>query len=274
MESRRFALFMFLTATSTVVSSGCAAGTSAPFHVYQSPLLAAERSNPRPASRDYDPTQPAQPRETVVASNNGTLNQSEPSAPNKRSGSDSQRTPSLPALAIGGRDNDAQTSSTRDTDYAPSLAAAYVHKTFEVNGVAMPATAENSIAGLWDACRKSKTAHQGKPLPGDAAFFHNVFDANRDGRNNDWYTHVAVVVDVSDDGTATLLGWRGGRVVEHKLNTTRPDDMDRNARLRTPTADDAPFTQYHAGQLFAGWCTALDGKRDVIVMDSWAPEGR
>jgi len=142
--------------------------------------------------------------------------------------------------------------------------------------VALADTTRTSIPKLWSACKSRGTTHQGTPLPGDAAFFHNAFDANADGRNNDWYTHVGIVETVDEHGTATVLSWQGGKVARLVVNPKQPDvsDVDGrqvNSRLRAPAADDAPYTQYYAGQLFAGWCTFLDGKKDVVVMDSWAP---
>lgn len=260
---------------------GCASDRQAPFHVYQSPLLAAEQQNPRPVERTFDPSAPGDwttESETVVAKSEDSVTRARKKAERReqakvRKKPKSNKLPSLSiTTAVGGKDDDAGSSSAEATDYAPPLAAAYVHKTFSVNGVNLPAASQTSVPRLWEACKKSGKTHQGTPLPGDAAFFHNAFDANNDGRNNDWYTHVAVVEQVSADGTATALAWRGGSVVKLTVNPGKPDDVEQNSQLRVPTADDPPFTQYHAGQLFAGWCTVLDGKRDVIVMDSWSPD--
>lgn len=261
--------------------AGCATERQAPFHVYQSPLLAAENQNPRPVDRTFDPSAPGDwptESETVVARSEDSVKRAKRRAQREERRSKSEaNAPSLPTLSVsgvGGRDSKPVSGSAEAGDYAPPLAAAYVHKTFAVNGVTLPAAAQTSIPKLWESCRSAGNTHQGTPLPGDAAFFHNVVDANGDGRNNDWYTHVAVVEEVSSDGTATMLAWRGGAVVKLSVNPTQPDDTAINSQLREPTADDPPFTQYHAGQLFAGWCTVLDGKRDIIVMDSWAPDVR
>ncbi len=282
------ALVSLLTATVTLV--GCATSGSTPLRVYQSPLLAADAQNPRPADRMFDPAEPGDwtvNSETVVAQSEDSSERAKREATarvekrarkrrerDERKTDKSRRLPTLSTTAVGGYGGADASSSAEAGDYAPPLAAGYVHKSFMVNGVSLPEESRVSVPKLWDACKQRGSTHHGAPLPGDAAFFHNAFDANRDGRNNDWYTHVAIVEDVAPDGTAKILSWRGGRVVELTVNPTKPDDVALNSRLREPTADDAPFTQYHAGQLFAGWCTVLAGKRDVIVIDSWAPENR
>jgi hypothetical protein len=266
----------------TTFASGCASQRQAPFHVYQSPLLAAQSETPRAPDREFDPARPGDYSlgERVVAQNDDS--RWEEKKPTRGSGGAKPTTQpprskrDLPALSIGGRGKKGS-SSAESTDFDPRRAAEYLWRTFEVNGVAPPASARHSIPALWEHCKAMEKTHQNSPLPGDAVFFHNAYDANADGRNNDWYSHVGVVAAVDEYGTAEVLSWKGGTVRTLKINTAHPDETEHageviNSRLRTPTADDAPFTQYHTGQLFAGWCTLLDGKKDVIVMDAWAPE--
>jgi len=247
--------------------AGCAAQSRGPFHVYQSPLLAAEPAVPRPNDRSFDPASSQRSPEQVVATS-AEASWAEPRPERTRRRGTSTR-------GIGGR-NQEGSSSSEASDFAPALAAEYVWRTFEINGVSAPDAARVSIPSLWEACRAAGKTRQDAPLPGDAVFFHNVFDANADGRNNDWYTHVAVVENVRDDGAARVMSYIGGKVVRFWLDASRPDEVGDdanpvNSRLRIPTADDAPFTQYHAGQLFAGYCTLLDAKRQVVVMDEWQP---
>jgi hypothetical protein len=263
------------------IVSGCASQRQAPFHVYQSPLLAAQSETPRAPDRDFDPARPGDypAAERVVAQNDDDRWEETKPAVSRSRGQKARRPRAKrkkrPALSIGGRGSKGS-SSAESSDFDTRRAAEYLWRTLEINGVAPPASAKHSIPLLWEHCKANGKTHQKSPLPGDVAFFHNAFDANADGRNNDWYTHVGVVVDVDAYGTADVLSWKGGKVRTIKLNVAHPDEAERdgeviNSRLRTPTADDAPFTQYHAGQLFAGWCTILDGKKDVIIMDAWAP---
>lgn len=272
----------------SIALGGCAAQKQAPFHVYQSPLLAAQTETPRPTDRTFDPASPGDfpdvNDERIVAENSNSSWESVPQEKEEKEpavANRAERRKAKPALSatrkgVGGRGG-ASSSSAEVGELSPARAAAYVHKTLEVNGVHLPTESRTSIPVLWDECKSRGKAHQGDPLPGDAAFFHNAFDANSDGRNNDWYTHVGVVESVDQDGTVVVLSWFGGKVDRISVNPRRPDESEANgrtinSRIRRPTADDAPFTQYYAGQLFAGWCTLLDGKRDVVVIDSWRPE--
>lgn len=252
-----------------VGTAGCASSGGA-FHVYQSPLLAAEPSTPRPNDRSLDPAQPAErPDETVVAQSGQSVWEKTPPLATKK------RKARTFASGMGGR-TDEGGGSAESGDFAPAVAAEYVWRTFEINGATIPETAISSIPALWEACRAAGKTRASDPLPGDAVFFHNVFDANADGRNNDWYTHVGVVETVRKDGAARVMSYIGGKVVRFWVDPKRPDEVGDdtqpvNSRLRIPTADDAPFTQYHAGQLFAGYCTLLDAKQQVVVMDEWQP---
>lgn len=264
---------MNLTRWTAVLTVACAttacATERAPLHVYQSPLLAANTENPRVADRTFDPVQPDDiGGETVVAQSEDSGQRARREARKMRQSrklADTQ----IPALSIGSVGGYEDDVSGSGNGYAPMVAAAYVYKTFEVNGVILPPVARNSVPRLWDACRTHGTVNAA-PRVGDAVFFHNVFDANGDGRNNDWYTHVGIVESVRG-GAVTVLSWRDGTVSKFSVNPSKADDLDANSQIREPAASDAPFTQYHAGHLFAGWCSVMDGKQDVVVMDSWSP---
>ena len=131
---------------------------------------------------------------------------------------------------------------------------------------------------MYRHCRGEEAAYQNRePAAGDIAFFHNVFDANDDGRNNDWYTHVAIVEGVDASGTVHLLGYRDGKVRSFTMNLEHPDARElgggqpANTRLRPKRDDDPPFTQHLSGQLFAGYCALLGGKSELVVVDNWQP---
>lgn len=283
MKSRSPVVILLATAVLGGSLTGCASQRQAPFHVYQSPLLAAQSETPRAPDREFDPARPGDypPAERVVAQNDDHRWDREKPRPSRKARKSSRASrqaaePRRPTLSIGGRGQKGS-SSAESSDFDPRRAAEYLWRTFEINGATPPAGARHSIPALWEHCKAAGKTHQNTPLPGDAVFFHNAFDANADGRNNDWYTHVGVVVSVDEHQTAEVLSWKGGKVRSLSVNVSHADETERdgqviNSRLRTPTPDDPPFTQYHTGQLFAGWCTALDGKKDVIVMDAWAPE--
>jgi len=57
-----------------------------------------------------------------------------------------------------------------------------------------------------------------RPLPGDLAFFHNTHDRNGNGLRDDYFTHIALVESVGDDGTVRFLHFASGRVQRDHLN--------------------------------------------------------
>ena len=281
MQSGRLAFVA--TVVAGLAQLGCATQDATPFHVYQSPLLAAETPTPRPSDRSFDPAHLGDyPEGEQVVADSRSADWEKPApakgaAAAKAVAKDARprRKPVL-SIGLGGRDG-AASSSNEAGDFAPALAAEYAFRTFAINGASLPQTALHSIPNLWEACRSAGRTKQSEPLPGDAVFFHNAFDANTDGRNNDWYTHVGIVEAVDSHGTVTVMSYIGAHVVRTWANPSHPDevgdDVDPvNSRLRIPTADDAPFTQYHAGQLFAGYCSVPGEKTQVVLMDDWQPQ--
>jgi len=43
------------------------------------------------------------------------------------------------------------------------------------------------------------------PVPGDIVFFDNTYDSNRNGKQDDPLSHIAVVISVDDDGTVHMV---------------------------------------------------------------------
>lgn len=104
------------------------------------------------------------------------------------------------------------------------------------------------------------TYDQETPLPGDLVFFHNTFDRNSDGRNNDWYTHAGIVVRTREDGTVVFVTFAQGEVQEMLMNLERPEvrrdegkGVALNSYLRAKSMSDPEFTHYLSGELFAGF---------------------
>ncbi len=163
-------------------------------------------------------------------------------------------------------------------DSAPALAADYIHSVYGLNGVDFSAAAQRSVPKLFRECKeRGNIYHSSRPEVGDIVFFHNTDDHNADGRNNDWYTHVALVESHGDNANITLLGYRGGAVERFTMNLESPDASKTrhgevaNSQLRPKRSEDAPFTQYLAGQLFAGTCSVLGDKSELMVIDNWQP---
>lgn len=63
------------------------------------------------------------------------------------------------------------------------------------------------------------------PAPGDLVFWDNTYDMNGNGKADDEYTHVGVVLSVAPDGGVEYLHhhYRLGPVIE-RMNLARPDD--------------------------------------------------
>lgn len=64
------------------------------------------------------------------------------------------------------------------------------------------------------------------PAPGDLVFWDNTYDMNGNGKADDEFTHVGVVLSVSPDGGVEYLHhhYRLGPVIE-RMNLARPDDQ-------------------------------------------------
>lgn len=84
------------------------------------------------------------------------------------------------------------------------------------------------------------------PVPGDLIFWDNTYDKNGDGRENDYLTHVGVVVSVEDDGQISYIHYHTGRgIMIEKMNLLKPgvyaDVVDgetiiRNSYMRSGSA--------------------------------------
>ena len=258
-------------------TSGCAAGNHAPFQVYQSPLLQAEYHPSERRNREFDPMTigdhpqvelPVQLAQTPVQHKPEVV---EPTQVAAVKSVPKKALPTLSATRVGG--NPRETGRhTHDDNFQPKNALAYVAATFAANGKTIAAT---SITQLYKDCKSAKQVKHIDAKIGDIVFFHNAFDANGDGRNNDWYTHVGIVTAI-ENGTATVSGWQSGEVRTFALNTAHPRDIERggreiNSQLRTPSSSDAPFTDYYAGQLFAGFCDIMGEQPNLVVIDGWKP---
>lgn len=279
MSARTFLSTFAVGATLTLV--GCASqGPRAPLP-YQSSALNAPYSAPyqRPGAtatpQPVSTTGGSSPR-VAVADAPPTRQRRASSRPSGRpAGTEQPRTetvrapidPNAPKPTPGG-------------GYSPQDAVAYIVATYAMNGVNFDHADQLKIIDLYRAVqREGSIYHTTQPVVGDLVFFHNTYDANRDGRNNDWYTHVGLVEQVSSDGSIVVLSYRRGAVVRDMMNLKHPHAVEENGRmvnasLREKRRDDAEYTQYLAGELFAGFGSLLGDVSDVAVLDSWSPSRR
>lgn len=157
------------------------------------------------------------------------------------------------------------------------LSARYLWNVYRVNNLKLPESSRSSPASLHQYCQKKDSFElNNPPTIGDIVFFHNVVDANADGRNNDWYAYAAVVTQVRDTGVIVLLGYFSGQVRRLYMSLDAPENLSRkgdlvNTRIRPKTSEDPPFTRYLTGQLYAGHCSLLGKKPKLKVIDNWQP---
>jgi hypothetical protein len=287
-------------AVSSLALHGCANADGAPYHMYDSPLLEGRVESRYPRSRSYDPLELGDHTEptTHYAENKprgGSEQQPEPEAspaPKKAPALSTTRQSASKTSTGGPATTEASSRPSHDQqeqqeqqekvskpdNAGAGLAAEYIWSVYKLNEVKFSTSAQRSIPALFRECKeRGKIYHSSRPSIGDVVFFHNTDDINGDGRNNDWYTHAAIVESQQDDGRTTLLGYRSGEVERFVMDLESPDATKTrrgevaNAQLRTKRAQDPPFTQYLAGQLFAGTCSVLGERSKIIVIDNWKP---
>lgn len=142
--------------------------------------------------------------------------------------------------------------------------ASFIAHVMKVSGVEHPVDYGDAyLRDLYKHLKAKGLTYDGEtPLPGDLVFFHNTADTNGDGRNNDWYSLCGVVKSVDEDGTVAFIAVVRGEVQELLMNLGRPEvrrDESKaaylNSFLRPKSLTDPEYTQYLAGELYAGFAT-------------------
>lgn len=223
------------------------------------------------------------------ASSGATARNTSKSAPAERAPTKQRKSSSAPSSAPAPSRPTGTVPTTVDADparsrnadgYTPRLALQYVLETYAANGVSFANAAQLTIVDLHRAVQKAGTIYHSKtPVIGDLVFFHNTYDANGDRRNNDWYVHVGVIESVDRNHTIVVLSYRDGAVQRDRLNLTHPHEARLNGEvinssLREAKKGDPTYTQYLAGQLFAGFGSILGDVDQVRVLDRWTPSQR
>lgn len=264
-----------------IVGTGCVSGSKAPFHMFDSPLLQSQHHPAMAQNRSFDPLKmggaPVVDRHTMVAESNSTPKAE--TTPRKTTPVTTKvaKTPAkLPTLSTrtGGKPDSLATGSHAPSTngvHLPAHSSSYIAAVLTLNTVEVSDSAQKSPAELYKMCKSQGSIQHDSARPGDLVFFHNVVDVNRDGRNNDWYSHVAVVEAVTN-GVYTVQGYAYGKLQKHQLRLAKDEPTDASSRLREPSAQDPPFTQYYTSELFAGFCTILGDRPNLTLIDEWAPE--
>ncbi|TVQ94723.1 MAG: YARHG domain-containing protein [Deltaproteobacteria bacterium] len=70
------------------------------------------------------------------------------------------------------------------------------------------------------------------PRPGDLVFFDNTYDANRNGRQDDPLSHIAIVISVDPDHTVHMVHHGSRGITPLTMNLRFPSDhRDRNGKV-------------------------------------------
>ncbi|MBI9107743.1 MAG: C40 family peptidase [Spirochaetales bacterium] len=109
----------------------------------------------------------------------------------------------------------------------------------------------NGVKRIYACLRDNKLIINTKtPKPGDLIFWDNTWDRNKDGKYNDYFTHVGMVIDIDEDGIIKYFhhNYRKGLIIE-KMNLFTPDDTEANSPMRMKGSPPAPEGQYLASHL-------------------------
>ena len=109
----------------------------------------------------------------------------------------------------------------------------------------------NGVRRIYACLRDNKLILNTKmPKPGDLIFWDNTWDRNGDGKYNDYFTHVGMVVDVGTDGSIRYIhhNYRKGFIYE-KMNLLKPDSTALNSPMRMRGSPPAPEGQYLSSHL-------------------------
>lgn len=164
------------------------------------------------------------------------------------------------------------------TASAEALAAQYVEAVYERNETEVAERAQPSVVDIYRYAQAAGVVyHSPRPAIGDIVFFHNTWDRNSDGRQNDWYTHIGIVESTDESGTISFLAYEDGAVRRRWMNLESPEvelqaGQTLNSVLRTASRGESSSTQRLAGELFAGFANLLGDREELYVMDRWQPD--
>jgi hypothetical protein len=122
---------------------------------------------------------------------------------------------------------------------------------------------DGSVRQLWERAEQAGAIHhRTTPNPGDIVFFDNTYDANHNRRNDDPLSHIALVLEVFDDGTILMAhgGSSQGRTtlvmnLKEPAVHRRDDGREVNDYLRRATRRDKKGTKYLASELWRAFAT-------------------
>lgn len=121
---------------------------------------------------------------------------------------------------------------------------------------------DNGVRRIRHYVEQHGRLHQGPTTqPGDLVFFHNTYDANKDGRVNDRWTHIGIVEKVRTDGTVIFVSRVSRGIERYRMNVSSFNKHRvgtgkvLNDFLRRKRWNDHETTRYLTGELFAAFGT-------------------
>lgn len=103
--------------------------------------------------------------------------------------------------------------------------------------LAFPDYTGNGVSRIYHYLKDSELLYKTEdPAPGDIIFWDNTYDRNGDGEENDYLTHMGMVVKAEENGQITYIhaNYRKGIVFE-QMNLKRPDVyMDGSETVNSP----------------------------------------
>lgn len=126
-----------------------------------------------------------------------------------------------------------------------------------------------AVGSMWDHLEARNLTHRDKlPIPGDLMFMKNTYDANKNGKADEWFSHIGVVYDVDENGTAYVVQRERTAVRTLRINLTRSGpEYNSWFRSRNEYAD-PKIGAALADELFVGWgrpCEASGSKKRPSV---------
>ena len=115
------------------------------------------------------------------------------------------------------------------------------------------------VSYIWEQLRKEgKTHHRDVPRPGDLVFWHRTYDSNRNGKIDDKFTHIGVVIRVDENQTIHMVHRSSKGISPLRMNLKHPaeykiDNLTYNDYLASRNYGRA--NERLSGQLFAGFAS-------------------
>ena len=136
----------------------------------------------------------------------------------------------------------------------------YAHLGFRLVGDGVPGRTSNGVFRIYRVTRYLRGFHRRKvPCVGDLIFWNYTYDANRDGRLNDRWTHIGIVEGVARDGTIAYIhkGAKTG-VSRGRMNLFWPGRArSSQGRVINSAVRHARYGIHLAAGLWAGFGTVL-----------------